>query len=172
MGKHARNAVDGDNLVASPVSCLIRGRRPNNVSRLIVAVGVYSFKAVLRRRPLPDVSKKRLEAINPRGVDGNPSTPVLGIRLISRGKAPSNHVRPRAVFGRDSLLSCGVTMFAVNHLRNFSSAFYALRAFSLSKVSRGHEVFVPARTAAFPHCGTINYTVIRGHGPLSEAFSG
>ena len=121
-------------------------RRPPNVSGLIVSVVVNAINAVLGRRFLPNVFKKRREAANPLRVYTNTSSAVVLVRLVVWVQAAVFKVFPGSIFRRASALSvngpCLDTLKALPATTGF-------RASGFQVVSR-NGLNRPALTPAFP----------------------
>lgn len=102
----------GDDEVAASIKILLLSSSPSNISRLVVAVVIFSLNRVLRRRSWSDVVIESREVGAPLVTDLDASTAPIAISGMFRVVAPLNHSVPnlklRTPFAPSSLTMLGI----------------------------------------------------------------
>ncbi len=100
-------ASEGQESVASAITCLFCISCPPAVSWLVVSVIVNPLNRVATRRTFTHVSKKRRERLSPGLADCDSTPTIAWIGRIVHIETPSQHHRPRPVLRRSvSTVSC------------------------------------------------------------------
>lgn len=131
----------------SSVSGLLFPGRPKAIIGLVVSVIVSTFKAVLGRRAVAHVFKKRFKAVAPSIANLNAPTAVMAENLAIGVQAPLSHAGPNAV---DRCASHAVRSGAVSGpgARSITSAGLAI---ATSKRFSAYRFFIAAIALAKPH---------------------
>lgn len=142
QAKHC--AVYGYLLRASRISHLLRLKRPRAIALRVAKIVIQPFKAMLRARLWPHISKK-IHKLSPLWIDRNPSTTIVRIKTMCRARRSSDHALPRGILGA-SASSLPVTMLAKVCVLHASTGL----GFSASQLKARNGGDVPAPTLAIP----------------------
>lgn len=142
QAKHC--AVYGYLLRASRISHLLRLKRPRAIALRVAKIVIQPFKAMLRARLWPHISKK-IHKLSPLWIDRNPSTTIVRIKTMCRARRSSDHALPRGILGA-SASSLPVTMLAKVCVLHASTGLMA----SSSKLKAAKRFQFAAVALAFP----------------------
>lgn len=111
IGECLSDAINSNEMVSAPISCLLACRSPLQIALLIIPIIVNSLKAVFIRAST-HIGQKIREMAKAR-INCNASCSVVLITRIARCLNPTNHRSPRSIFS--TFLMTMLPCFSVLH---------------------------------------------------------
>lgn len=147
-------------MVVSSVVSLFYGSRPAAIARFVVAVYVYAVNRVLGRWSRTHVGVEVLDRVFPSVANGDPTTAIIGVVLVSGVEAPMLHQVPYCVLRSESQSVLRDVFLALD---------LTTRPGSASKISAGDLGFRVASASAQPQVeASVVSSEVSNHRQLSE----